>query len=94
MSEAVVNPSDNLRDQIFDYFKNRPLKHAGDGLECYKDSINIINTLRAAGLLTVATIEFIAGPVVVGGIIMRHHFVVKIHKPAKTQIDPLDVLEA
>lgn len=93
MSEAITE-GDELRDKIFGYFKKHPLKHAGDGLECYKDSKNIIDNLRAAGLLTVATIEFIAGPVVVGGIVMRHHFVVKIHKPVKTQIDPLDVLEA
>lgn len=93
MSEAITE-GDKLRDKIFDYFKQHPLKHAGDGLMCATDSMNIINQIRGAGLITVATIEFIAGPVVVGGIIMRHHFVVKIHKPAGAQIDPLDVLEA
>ena len=79
--------------EISEYLSKHPIKHYKDGFHCLMDCKNIIDALRGAGLITIATIELIPGPLVIAGKNMLHHAVVHVYKPIDIKIDPTNVVK-
>ncbi len=82
-----------MAEQARIYLQKNPLELYADGLYCLREAKNVIDILRSAGIISVATVKLISGPVVIthrllGRIRVNHHALVEVHQPEHFFIDP------